>query len=201
MIDQSADAIPEGLIATRVCIDGPDTYPAFIDPTETFGSRVVPYFTLDTVRQLAHDTQAGAAKHDPRGAAAIHIVETTPDRNGEPGRVVLHIDWWQEANVGPEDAVLVVAPNEHGLYPIGRENWHWSVAWWRCACGTANEWHVSQCSGCHLTRTAQPDKPTPCDCGCNPELGAYGEYDTTSSASRQHFVDTGRFLRHTDRTS
>ncbi|WP_372412623.1 hypothetical protein [Streptomyces luteireticuli] len=35
----------------------------------------------------------------------------------------------------------------------------------------------------------------PCTCGCDIAFGDYGDYDTESPASRQHFVDTGRFLR------
>lgn len=181
------------LIETRVCIDGPDTYPAFIDPTNL---GVAPHFTLDTVRQLAAKTQADAAKHDPRGAETVHVIQTAPNRKGESGTVVLHIRWWLEADGDPELAVLVVAPTGHGLYQVGADGeWAWSIAWWWCACGKDNEWHATQCAGCHLTRTDQRDEPAPCDCGCNLELGAYGEYDTTSSASRQHFIDTGRFLR------
>ncbi|MFE6272252.1 hypothetical protein ACFVQ9_26065 [Streptomyces goshikiensis] len=35
----------------------------------------------------------------------------------------------------------------------------------------------------------------PCTCGCDTSTGSYGDYDTESSVSRQHRIDTGRFLR------
>lgn len=65
---------------------------------------------------------------------------------------------------------------------------------WQCACGYDNR-ATEECSGCHLTRAGQGEKMQPCTCGCDPTPGHYGSYDTESSASRQHFIDTGRFLR------
>ncbi|WP_406178034.1 hypothetical protein [Streptomyces canus] len=148
-------AVPDGMIATRVCIDGPATYPAFV--VKQYGRTVTPYFPLDTVRQLAADTQEFAAQHDPRSVETIHVLETAPDSAGERGTIVLHADWVIEDAEGPADAARIVAPDERGLYRIGPD-WHWSFAWWWCACETDNVWHEHRCSACGMTRAEQPKK-------------------------------------------
>ncbi|MER6632225.1 hypothetical protein ABT301_29095 [Streptomyces sp. NPDC000987] len=149
-------AVPDGMRATRVCVDGLDAYPAFVAEHAQYGQRVTPYFTLDTVRQLATGTQEAAAQqHDPRSAETIHVLETAPDTAGNRGAIVLHTDWFTEVDEGPKDAVRTVVPNEHGLYPIGPD-WHWRIAWWVCGCGNDNAWHDDQCSACGLTRAEQP---------------------------------------------
>ncbi|MFF6829943.1 hypothetical protein [Streptomyces longwoodensis] len=66
---------------------------------------------------------------------------------------------------------------------------------WTCACAFTNTSGTEACGGCYLTRSGQGGAMSPCTCGCDPTPGAYGDYDTLSSASRQHFIDTGRFLR------
>ncbi|MFE1476676.1 hypothetical protein ACFW6N_22845 [Streptomyces cyaneofuscatus] len=66
---------------------------------------------------------------------------------------------------------------------------------WTCACAFENSAAESQCGGCHLTRSGQGKPMPPCTCGCDTTFGRYGDYDTESPASRQHFIDTGRFLR------
>ncbi|MET8605728.1 hypothetical protein ABZV92_19515 [Streptomyces rubiginosohelvolus] len=66
---------------------------------------------------------------------------------------------------------------------------------WTCACAFENDSSESDCGGCHLTRAGQGEPVLPCACGCDPSPGAYGDFDTESSPSRQHFIDTGRFLR------
>lgn len=66
---------------------------------------------------------------------------------------------------------------------------------WVCACAYRNSVDDETCQGCHLTRHSQRAPMPPCGCGCDPTPGAWGEYDTLSSASRQHFCDCGRFLR------
>jgi len=67
---------------------------------------------------------------------------------------------------------------------------------WSCACAMRNPGDSEDCRGCHLTRAGQGAPMPPCTCGCDPSPGRYGEYDAESSASRQHFIDTGRYLRH-----
>jgi hypothetical protein len=66
---------------------------------------------------------------------------------------------------------------------------------WTCACAFENAVDEEDCGGCHLTRAGQGEPMPPCTCGCDPAPGRYGDFDTESSASRQHFIDTGRFLR------
>ncbi|MEU4080377.1 hypothetical protein [Streptomyces venezuelae] len=66
---------------------------------------------------------------------------------------------------------------------------------WTCACAFENSGAGEQCGGCHLTRSGQGEPMPPCTCGCDTSSGQFGDYDTESSASRQHFIDTGRFLR------
>ena len=66
---------------------------------------------------------------------------------------------------------------------------------WTCACAFTNTGGTEDCGGCHLTRSGQGEPMPPCACGCDPTPGQYGDYETQSSASRQHFIDTGRFLR------
>jgi hypothetical protein len=147
-------AVPDGMVATRVCIDGPATYPAYVAKDARYGQLVDPYFTLDTVRELAADTQK-AAVTDPRSSETIHVLETAPDREGNRGTIVLHADWVTEDAEGPEEAARIIAPNDHSLYRVGPD-WHWSLAWWWCICDTENGWHFDQCSQCGLTRAEQP---------------------------------------------
>jgi hypothetical protein len=66
---------------------------------------------------------------------------------------------------------------------------------WTCACAFGNPAADTDCGGCHLTRAGQGEPMPPCTCGCDPAPGRYGDFDTESSVSRQHFIDTGRFLR------
>ncbi|MCY0924480.1 hypothetical protein OS965_41495 [Streptomyces sp. H27-G5] len=66
---------------------------------------------------------------------------------------------------------------------------------WVCACAFDNPGSQESRGGCHLTRAGQGEPMPPCACGCDPSQGDYGDYDTESSVSRQHFIDSGRFLR------
>jgi hypothetical protein len=67
---------------------------------------------------------------------------------------------------------------------------------WICACAYENPGsESSHCGGCHLTRSGQGEPMPPCTCGCDTSFGDYGDYDTECCVSRQHFIDTGRFLR------
>ncbi|MGW3308263.1 hypothetical protein ACWDG9_16945 [Streptomyces sp. NPDC001073] len=151
-------AVPEGMVATRVCVDGPATYPAFVVAHARPGQHSInPYFPLDAVRELAADTQKAAAQYDPRSAETIHVLETLPGATGNRGTLVLHADWATEADEGPADAARIVVPDEHGLYAVGPD-WHWSLASWWCACGAHGAWHL-QCLACGLTRTEQPTTP------------------------------------------
>ncbi|MFD7620081.1 hypothetical protein [Streptomyces sp. NPDC059802] len=66
---------------------------------------------------------------------------------------------------------------------------------WPCACAFENPGTEEQCGGCHLTRSGLGETMPACTCGCDTTFGRFGDYDTESSVSRQHFIDTGRFLR------
>ncbi|MEW1760412.1 hypothetical protein AB0393_28360 [Streptomyces cyaneofuscatus] len=66
---------------------------------------------------------------------------------------------------------------------------------WLCACAFENPGADEQCGGCHLTRSGLGETMPACTCGCDTSFGRFGDYDTESSVSRQHFIDTGRFLR------
>ncbi|MFG2210546.1 hypothetical protein [Streptomyces sp. NPDC048638] len=66
---------------------------------------------------------------------------------------------------------------------------------WPCACAFENSGAEEQCGGCHLTRSGQGEAMPPCTCGCDTPIGQFGDYDTESPVSRQHFIDSGRFLR------
>ncbi|MCX4826545.1 hypothetical protein OG883_43695 [Streptomyces sp. NBC_01142] len=66
---------------------------------------------------------------------------------------------------------------------------------WICACAFENPGTEERCRGCHLTHNGQGEPMSPCTCGCDTAFGQFGDYDTESSVSRQHFIDTGRFLR------
>ncbi|MFK0047909.1 hypothetical protein ACIQU4_28245 [Streptomyces sp. NPDC090741] len=66
---------------------------------------------------------------------------------------------------------------------------------WVCACAFTNSGDSDQCGGCHLTQAGQGEPMPPCICGCDTSTGSYGDYDTESSVSRQHRIDTGRYLR------
>ncbi|MFI1765203.1 hypothetical protein ACH41H_24530 [Streptomyces sp. NPDC020800] len=66
---------------------------------------------------------------------------------------------------------------------------------WDCACAFTNAGDCEECGGCHLTRAGQGEPMPPCACGCDTSAGSYGDYDTESSVSRQHRIETGRFLR------
>jgi hypothetical protein len=151
-------AVPDGMVATRVRVDGLASYPAFVVEDARRGQHITPYFPLDAVRELAADTQKAAAQNDPRSAETIHVLETLPDATGNRGTLVLHADWVTEADEGAADAAKVVVPNEHGLYPVGPD-WHWALACWWCTCGWDNAWHRAACRACGLTRAGQPATP------------------------------------------
>ncbi|WNI20386.1 hypothetical protein [Actinacidiphila sp. ITFR-21] len=112
---------------------------------------------------------------------------------GAARAVVVHVRWqWMDEE--SDTAANVVQSGQDGRYSIGGWEWTWGYAIWWCACGSAMVWHETDCTGCLLRRDNQPVKK-PCDCGCDPAQGTWGEYDLESVASRAHFIGTGRFLR------
>ncbi|MFE7214586.1 hypothetical protein ACFU93_32520 [Streptomyces sp. NPDC057611] len=135
---------------------------------------------------------------------ATSVTHATPEARkaahpGEPGgsgaarAVVVHVRW-QWLDEGSDTAANVVAPGSDGLYSIGGWEWTWHFASWWCACGAGMDWHEFECTGCELNRENQLEKK-PCDCGCDPAQGVFGEYDLKSAQSRAHYTRTGRYLR------
>ncbi|MFB0617253.1 hypothetical protein [Streptomyces sp. AGS-58] len=141
---------PEGMVATCVRLDGLATYPAFVAAHDRHETRVTPYFDFATVCQLADDTQAAAAHRAPRSGETIHVLEAAPGTNGE--HVVVHVDWATASDDRPAELVKLVAPSEHGLYPVGQDAWHWTLARWMCSCDTDNAWQAPTCRGCGTPR-------------------------------------------------
>ncbi|MGW2700862.1 hypothetical protein [Streptomyces sp. NPDC001340] len=148
---------PTPLIETRVCID--DTFGPFdakLDPTNRWNGWLSPYFTLDTVRELAARTQQMADEYGHDSVDTIHVfpvlhvVDGGTDREGEPRAVVVHIRW-QYLDDGAESAATIVQPNDEGLYGIGGWEWTWHFATWPCPCDN-NPWHETRCEFCGLHR-------------------------------------------------
>ncbi|MFF4504867.1 hypothetical protein [Streptomyces sp. NPDC001401] len=180
------------MIETRVCIDdtfGP--YDAKLDPTNRWKGWLCPFFTLGTVRKLAARTQEMASEYGYDNRDTVHVIDGGTD--GESGAIVLLISW-QHLDQDAESDASIIQPNDEGRYGIGGGQWTWHFASWWCACGSDMPWHVTDCEGCDLSRDTQPEKK-PCDCGCDPQQGVFGEYDLKSAVSQAHFLRTGRFLR------
>ncbi|MEE1805958.1 hypothetical protein [Streptomyces sp. BE133] len=74
--------------------------------------------------------------------------------------MVLCVDWplWRGEDIGADQVTNVVEPDSERRYIIGAWKWVWRIAWWWCACGQDNDWHVTDCESCDLTRDAQPQK-------------------------------------------
>lgn len=114
------------MIRARVSIEGPASYEAYLSPGVHFNGWACPSFTLDTVRQLAADTQARAAAPGGSDADTVHVIDGGMTPAGEPCVVVLLVRWVYLGD-GPEEAATVVSPNSDGLYPVGAWEWCWYV--------------------------------------------------------------------------
>lgn len=158
MCDQARElqaATPDGMVASRVIVDGLPPFEAYVPDHAGPGEYTHPLFTLNAVRSIAAHTQELAAQRDPRSAETIHLIETAPDSTGNRGAIVLHTDWTIEGDEGPADAARTVIPDANGLYRIGPD-WHWSVTTWTCWCEMDNAWHTGRCDSCGRTRAEQP---------------------------------------------
>ncbi|WP_329212029.1 hypothetical protein [Streptomyces sp. NBC_01708] len=247
----------DNMIRTRVCIDdmlGP--FDCKLDPSNRWNGWMSPHFTLDTVRELSHQTLRMAdeygydctdtihvidGREDSRDT--VHIIERGPSPNSEghempaiavrirwsnvtrdavaattigratpndrkaarrskaTGRgaqrsVVIHIRW-QWIDEDSDTAATAEPRGKDGLYAVGGWEWTWHYATWWCPCGADMDWHLAECTNCHLTRDTRPEKK-PCDCGCDPVYGAVGQFDTQGPASLAHLAATGRYLRWTE---
>lgn len=94
-------------IETRVGVEGVyGPYEAKLNPSKLWNGWVSPRFTLDTVRQLANDTQGLAEKdgfdcletvHVIEGRAdspnSAHVIDGGTDGEGNPRQVIVHVCW------------------------------------------------------------------------------------------------------------
>ncbi|MFB7341275.1 hypothetical protein ACFCZ6_14555 [Streptomyces hydrogenans] len=146
---------PSGSVRTRVTVGGTPDYEAVVDPSHRWNGWVSPYFTLDTVRQLAAETIDTADAHGYTDAETIHVIDGGTDSDGEPRAVVLHIRWIYLDDQGPEKVTSVIDPREEdGLYCIGGWEWAWSLTTWDCTCGSSWYHHETTCQGCGGERPA-----------------------------------------------
>lgn len=76
-----------------------------------------PLFDLDTVWQIATDTQADIEEY---GLEGISVVLIDPD--------TLRVSIVDGDNRDEEPEGYVVAPDANGLYAIGTDGWTWSLA-------------------------------------------------------------------------
>ncbi|WP_331732030.1 hypothetical protein OG592_41035 (plasmid) [Streptomyces avidinii] len=139
-----------GSVRTRVTIDGTPDYPAVVDPANRWNGFVSPFFTLDTVRELAAETLDVATKQGYDCADTIHVIDGGTDSGGAPRAVVLHIRWMYLEDEGPAQVTSIISPREEdGLYGIGGWEWTWSISTWDCACGLAWYYHeTGPCPNC-----------------------------------------------------
>jgi hypothetical protein len=112
------------VIDTRVSCMDERSYPARVDPRNRWNGWVSPYFTLDTVRQLAADTQADAVKYGHDAVDTIHVIEGGPTSEGETRAIVVHVSW-QYHDESPEGGAKIVPPSPDGRYCIGGWEWTW----------------------------------------------------------------------------
>ncbi|MFJ3817828.1 hypothetical protein [Streptomyces sp. NPDC090056] len=138
-----------GSVRTRVTIDGTPDYPAVLDPANRWNGFVSPFFTLDTVRQLAAETLDIATKYGYDCADTIHVIDGGTDSNGAPRAVVLHIRWMYLEDEGPAQVTSIINPREEdGLYGIGGWEWTWSISTWDCACSSWYYHETDPCPNC-----------------------------------------------------
>ncbi|MGJ3558918.1 hypothetical protein ACR6C2_08030 [Streptomyces sp. INA 01156] len=139
---------------TRVCIDdtlGP--FDARVDPHNLWNGFVSPSFTLNTVRELAAQTQRQAEECGATSVETVHVTEVDEtDRDGNPLVVVMRVSWAYLKEAGAQAATLIIEPDEEGRYSIGGWEWAWGYAGWWCVCGRSSNWHETECEGCGMGR-------------------------------------------------
>ncbi|QKW06954.1 hypothetical protein HUT18_11660 [Streptomyces sp. NA04227] len=121
-----------------------DKYPACVDADERHDEGWVrPYFDLDTVRELAANTQAAAAEFGHDAIDTVHVIDAIDFIDGEvdedPWSLVVVISWMDIAVKGVDGATTIVTPRYHRedggdydpeyqgepLYAIGGFPWCW----------------------------------------------------------------------------
>ncbi|MFK0106477.1 hypothetical protein [Streptomyces sp. NPDC091217] len=156
MPDNNQPHRPTPLIESRVCIDddfGP--FDAKLDPTDRLGY-LNPFFSLETVRELAVLTQRMFIQYGRDGETIhvipiLHVVDSRTDREEEPRPVVIHIRW-PHLDEDVASAVSIIQPNDDGLYRIGDGLWAWAFVTWSCPCSSDTPWHVTRCQNCGALR-------------------------------------------------
>ncbi|MEU0060934.1 hypothetical protein [Streptomyces sp. NPDC006334] len=150
----------QNLTATRVLLPGIiGPYDAHVDLADHWNGFVRPLFTLDTVRQIATDTQAQADECGRDDVITAHVIDGDTGRSGEHRAVVLVVNWpyWGQDG-GAKKATNIVEPTTYGLYGIGGSSWSWEFQTWDCRCEEKNPWHVTVCQ-CGELRDMQVAAP------------------------------------------
>jgi hypothetical protein len=120
------------MVEVMVCANDRDRYPAKVDPTDQQDGYVKPWFDLDTVRRIAAQTQADAARHGHGSIDTVHVLQGGNARVGNGGSVdgvkyavVLVVCWMHLGGDKREQAVEIVQPSADGRYAIGGFEWCW----------------------------------------------------------------------------
>ncbi|MEV6738678.1 hypothetical protein AB0N14_17785 [Streptomyces sp. NPDC051104] len=120
------------MVEVLVCANDSDRYPAMVDPDDQRDGYVKPWFDLDTVRRIAEQTQADAARYGHDSVDTVHVLEggdcaVRHDGSTEPLKyaVVLVVCWMYLDGEKREQAVQVLQPNKDGRYAVGGHDWQW----------------------------------------------------------------------------
>lgn len=114
------------MIDVMVSCNDEQRYPARIDPDVQKDGYVKPWFDLATVRRIAVDTQADAARFGHGSVDTVHVMEGVVD--GDSYAVVLSICWmYLDDDERRECATEVAQPNDEGRYAVGGLDWCWYV--------------------------------------------------------------------------
>ncbi|MET7809780.1 hypothetical protein ABZT26_02835 [Streptomyces sp. NPDC005395] len=147
------------LTATRVLIPGViGPYDAHVNLDTHWNGYARPLFTLDTVRQIATDTQAEADECGSDAMITVHVIDGDPTSRGETRAVVAIVNWqYWDADHGAKHVTDIAVPTEDGLYGLG--TWCWEFHEWHCHCGERNQWHIILCPQCDRHRDVQAATP------------------------------------------
>ncbi|MER6559740.1 hypothetical protein ABT300_18800 [Streptomyces sp. NPDC001027] len=113
------------MVDVMVCANDVYRYPALVDPAVQRDGFVKPWFDLDTVRRIAADTQADAARFGHGSIDTVHVLDGMVERKAQA--VVLVISWMYIGGGRNEKATEILQPNADGRYAIGGLDWCWYV--------------------------------------------------------------------------
>lgn len=123
-LDPPSAPAPGSMVEVTVCANERDNYPALVDPADQRDGFVQPWFDLPTVRIIAAETQAEAARYGHDFVNTVHVLDGTVDGRAEA--VVLEIGWMYLGGTRREKSVQTMWPNEDGRYTIGGHfDWCW----------------------------------------------------------------------------